>query len=100
MAKKDKGPTKGKGKGVQSAQTAQATVARSRQSETVRGALLVLPPEPTDKEVKAREACIDKTHRAMGPELIEGPRKRKAARAADVADADLPETIPMEPSQQ
>ncbi|HEY4673299.1 MAG TPA: hypothetical protein VIH03_03955 [Nitrososphaerales archaeon] len=93
MAEKKKKVKVGKKK-IQSAETAQARTNRPRHSETTRVALLVLPPEPTEKEIKAREKCIEHTHRVAGPKLTDKRPTRGAGRKSVLKEPKVPETIP------
>ena len=57
--------------------------------DVTRSLRLSVPPAPTERELRDREACIDKTHKK--PVLPEGPRSRS------FVTEDVPPTEPKPP---
>jgi len=72
-----------------SGSTGSASTGGPQHVNVTRAARLPVPPEPTERELRDREACIDKTHKR--PVLPEGPRTR------GVVTEDVPPTEPKPP---
>jgi hypothetical protein len=98
MVKKSKKGTKRKKQNSESERTSQAKTSRPRHSETTRDSLLVLPPEPTQREIKLREQCVDKTHKHGGPKLTLD-RSLKIKTRNLIKEPDVPESTPEEISE-
>jgi hypothetical protein len=85
---KDKKPEDSSSEGS----TGSASTGGPRHVDPTRALRLAVPPQPTERELRDREACIDRTHKK--PVLKEGSHPRGLPTPAE---ADVPPTTPKPP---
>ena len=96
MADQDK-DSKDKGKKADSGaagSTGSASTGGPQHVDATRALRLPVPPQPTERELRDREACIDKTHKK--PALPEGSHPRGLPTPGEI---DVPPTEPKPPTK-